>query len=337
MVQPQNFPRGTIKDMNLLVQLIKYGDPELLEAVFGNQMEAVSSALRGMLIAEEGHTLFVSDFSNIEARVVMWCAGQEDALEAFRKNDRKEGPDIYCVMAEKLYGRPINKKDDPDERGSGKVTILGCGYQMAAPRLKEQAKSQYGVELTLDRAEFLVNTFRTEYSLVPIFWQGVQDAAMEALNKPGARITFRCVTFQVVEDAAGKWLTCKLPSGRLLWYFNPRIEEVEKEWGKVWNIAYEGRNNKQQGIWSTVYTYGGMLTENIVQAIARDIMVESMYLVEAAGYTLILTVHDEVVAEVPIGFGNIKEFDRIMAVTPHWAPGCPVAAEGWVGPRYKKD
>jgi DNA polymerase len=335
MVQPQNLPRGTIKDMDMLIDVIKTGRSDLLELHYGNPMEAVASSLRGMLIADKGKQLYVSDFSNIEARVTMWCAGEEEALEAFEKNDRKEGPDIYCVMAESIYGYPIDKDEHPDERGLGKVTILGCGYQMGGPRLKVQAEQQFGIKVTEDRAIFLVNTFRETYPLVKEFWYGVQGAAIDALmlDKP---VSYKCVTYETVYDAAGKWLTCKLPSGRLLWYYDPILKDVETAWGWNKQVTYMGRNNKAGGHWSRIYTYGGMLTENIVQAISRDIMVESMYKVEAADYPIILTAHDEVVAEVDEGFGSVKEFDDLMAVTPSWAIGCPVACEGWAGVRYRK-
>ena len=207
---------------------------------------------------------------------------------------------------------------------------------MAALKLQTQALAQYGISIDFATAELIVKTFRETYSLVVAFWYGVQDAAIDALilDKP---VSYKCVTYETVYDAAGKWLTCKLPSGRLLWYYDPILKDVEMSWGWVKQVTYMGRNNKAGGNWSRVHTYGGMLTENIVQAISRDIMVESMFKVEAAGYTIILTVHDEVVAEVDKGFGSVEEFDKLMGVTPSWAPGCPVVCEGWAGVRYRKD
>lgn len=345
LVQPQNFPRGFAVDMDLLIEVIKSKDIGLLEVLFGDPLEAISSALRGMFIAKPGHVFAVADFAAIEARVVMWLAEQEDALEAFYKYDAGQGEDIYCVMASKLYKRLITKKDK-DERQLGKITILGCGYQMSGPRLREQAEQSYGVILDEERANFLVATYRNEYTNVPDLWRGLEDAAIEAVKYKTTSKYLR-ISFEYIKDAAGEWLTMVLPNGRRLWYYSPQIAKAEvnyrdKDTGEQKSftkdqLSYEGRNNKKGGAWTRVSTYGGMLTENAVQAIARDLMVGAMRRVKKAGYDVVLTVHDELVAEVPEDTVDIKEFEKIVAgPNPDWAAGCPVEAGGAIVKRYQK-
>jgi DNA polymerase len=497
LVQPQNFPRGSIKDIDLLIATIKLREADILALHYGDPMEAIASALRGMFIATPGKTFYVADFAAIEARVVMWLAGQMDALEAFAKFDRGEGPDIYCVTASKIYKRPIDKKKDPDERQLGKITVLGCfgpetkvltdhgvkaivdvstddrvwdgiewvrhqgvvdqglretidlmgvdvtpehrilvgpewvpaitvagpngsircraletgsenlpssdsypkpsifqtddksglckeeskslkrvydialagprnrftiitgqgplivhncGYQMSGPKLQQQALDSYGVEITLDMANLMVATFRGDYAEVPMLWKKLEDGAAKAIrfkrtemirSPNGVEIVFAYET-----DKAGNWLSMQLPNGRKLWYFEPGLEPREvqytdKETGEPKSftkdsIYYQGRNNKKGGAWGRVYTYGGMLTENAVQAIARDLMVAAMRRVEKAGFEIVMSVHDEVVAEAEPG-RDIHEFEKLVAgPNPAWAKGCPVAAEAWTGKRYRK-
>ncbi len=354
LVQPHNFPRGDMNvlkvlTMDELIAIIKLPIDEAhdtLEFMFpGKVMDALATSLRGMIMADLGTDLMVADFAAIEARVVMWMAWCTKALEAFRAYDRGEGPDIYCVMAEALYGRPISKKDDPDERQLGKVTILGCGYQMGVDTFIYQAEKDYGLILPQEMGEKAVYGYRETYPEVKALWKGLQGAAINAVVS-GKPTRYSCVTYRLEHDKAGTWLSCELPNGRKIWYYDPVIEEkmVVKPWdqetGKKTlqrSLTYMGRNNKRNGAWSRVYTYGGMLTENCVQAIARDLMAEGMIRVERAGYPIILTVHDEIVAEVPHGHGSLDEFNDLMAgPPPPWAHDCPVAVEGWSGQRYKK-
>ena len=138
--------------MDALIEIIRMRDVELLEMMYGDPMEAISSSLRGMLISRPGKDFYVADFSSIEARALMWLAGEKKALEAFKKSDDGLGPDIYGSFAESLYDRPIIKKVDKDERQLGKIGILGCGYQMSGKALKEQAETQYKVMMDLAKA-----------------------------------------------------------------------------------------------------------------------------------------------------------------------------------------
>lgn len=489
LVQPQNFPRGNadfwkFSNIEELISLIKIANKDVEEAVaalsilYGDPMDAIASSLRGMFVAGQGKKLMVADFSAIEARVVMWVAGCDKAIDAFHLYDQGKGPDIYCVMAQELYKRPINKKDNPEERQLGKITVLGCfgantpvltdsgikaildvstedrvwdgiewvnhhgvldqgykqtirlagitvtpnhqiltpqgwlsadrvarsgstlsrstelasvslpsrdlstcqisdaslsysnesqslkhvydialagprnrftimtdqgplivhncGYQMGGDKLQFQAEKDYGVVLDTETAHWLVQTYREAYPEVKQLWYGLQDAAIRTVNS-GQPHYYSCIKYEMVHDNAGTWLACVLPNGRKLWYYDPVIEQISTSWGIKDSLTYMGRDNKLGGAWGRIRTYGGMLTENVVQAISRDLMVEGMIRVEKAGYPIILTVHDELVGEPDDGFGSLKEFCALMAgPTPKWATGCPISVEGWEGYRYKK-
>lgn len=337
LVQPQNFPRPTIKElMDTLVDMIKEGDHQLLNLLYGSAMDAIASSLRGMFVAAPGKVFHVCDFSAVEARVTFWIAGCQTGLDVFAKSDAGESEDIYCVTASDLVGFEVKKKEHSHERQLGKITVLGCGYQMGWAKLQYQAETDYKVILEDHEAQGMVNLYRDKYKEVKWFWYGLNDAAI-ATVKTGNPHSYLKIVYDLVEDEAGRWLTCILPNGRRLWYYEPIIERVSVPWGGMKDsLTYMGRDNKRGGIWGRVRTYGGMLTENVVQAIARDLMVEAMIRVEEEGYRVVLTVHDEIISEDDEDFGSQEEFDQLMAVTPSWATGCPIAVEGGTITRYQK-
>lgn len=330
LIQPQNFPRGTIGkfDMDHLIDTIKTGDIDLLELYYGDAMGAISSSLRGYIVADEGHELAVADFSQIEARALMTLAGQWDAV-----NDFKRGADIYAVMASKIFGFPVNKEDHPDERFIGKEAILGLGYQMGKDRFYDELIKK-GQPKPLEFCKGVVATYRTEYEEIPRLWRDLERAAIAAILRPSKAFECRGIVFETQTN----WLTARLPSGRYLWYYQPSVVEATTSWGEEkLQLQYMGYDNKSGAkVWKKIRTYGGMITENIVQAIARDLMAHSMMHVEKHGYPVILTVHDEVVSEPKKGHTNISEFEELMAHKPAWAREYPVKAEAWVGGRYRK-
>ncbi len=343
-VQPQNFPRaiitncqnedGTKKwlDMELLVQHIK---EDSLDEHYASAMDAVASMLRGMFIAAPGKVFHICDFSAVEARVTFWVANCLPGLDMFAKSDSGESEDIYCVTASDLVGFTVTKKDN-HERQLGKITVLGCGYQMGWEKLQYQAAKDYKVVLEDAEAQGMVNLYRDKYAEVKWLWYGLNDAAIAAV-KTGMPHSYNNIIYDVVEDAAGRWLTCILPNGRKLWYYEPVVEKSPTPWGEMKDsLTYSGRDNKRGGAWGRVRTYGGMLTENVVQAIARDLMAEAMIRVELAGYAIVMTIHDEIISEDDKDFGSQEDFDRIMCITPPWAIGCPIAVEGGTVTRYQK-
>jgi hypothetical protein len=185
---------------------------------------------------------------------------------------------------------------------------------------------------TDDEVDQYKKDWRYQHQATVSLWYGLENAAVDSLRLDTA-VRYRNIVFEPVYDKAGKWLTAILPNGRRLWYFDPIL--MPGKFGNM-QVTYQGRDNKKGGSWGRIFTYGGMLTENVVQAISRDLMAEAMIRVEKIGYTIVLTVHDEIVAEVDLGFGSLKEFEREMSIVPPWAHGCPVGVDGWQGFRYRK-
>lgn len=343
LLQPQNFPRGDediLRDgMDTLVDIIASGDPELVELIYGDPLLAIASALRGMIISEPDDEMFVADFSAIEARVTAWVAGEDWKIKAFEAFDRGEkfngSSDMYCATASMIYGKTItNKKEFPKERQDGKVCELALGYQGSVGAWRKFDDSDARTD---EEVIEIVRAWRKKHPNIVRFWYSIEEAAIQAVLT-GKPQSYRGITYEVINDFAGKWLACRLPNGRRLWYYNPHLVDLgEDNYGnQKWQLRYEGRNNKKGGAWSIIETYGGMLTENIVQAISRDLMVEGMIRVEQAGYQIILTVHDELVARMKKGTGNLEEFVRLMTIVPEWFKGFPLHADGGVMTRYRK-
>lgn len=362
-VQPQNFPRPneefikmlSSKDeigklladgMENLLNLVRLGDHELFEIVCGDPMEAMASALRGFITAESGYEFYVSDFSAIEARVLAWVAGEQWKLDAFAGIDRGEGfhgsQDIYLATASMVYGYPcLTKKTHGPERQVGKVCELAFGYQGGVGAWRKFDSSD---KWTDDEVQSKKKGWRDAHPMVVRLWYGLEEAAVKAVMMKKT-YRYRDVTYSYVMSDVGPWLACKLPNGRCLWYFNPEIEEAGRHprTGEMkYQVSYEGKDNKKGGIWNRIRTYGGMLTENVVQAISRDLMVDAMFRVEAAGYPIILTVHDEIICERKIGTGgSMKEFNAIMSELAPWMAKhpihLPISVAGYCATRYRKD
>ena len=331
IVQPQNFPRGTVNaDIDEMCDDVINSDRSMLDALYGDSMSVLSSALRGAMTAGPGHELICADYSAIEARGVFWIAGDEPALRVFR-----EGRDIYKDMASQIYQCSYDDVDK-DQRQVGKQAVLGLGYQMGHRKFQETCEN-YGMIFDEEFCQKVVRTYREVHHPVKSFWYGINDAATQAIhNGKGADpVRFgRLELFHSRED----FLHIRLPSGRLLSYFKPRVEEV---WSEMFQdmqkkITFMGVNSMNRQF-CRQQTYGGKLTDNVVQALSRDLMAEAMLRAEASGlYKPILTVHDEIVVEVPTGKGSVSEFEALISEMPDWADGFPLEAEGWRGVRYRK-
>jgi DNA polymerase len=334
IVQPQNFPRGTIKASieSLCGDVLTMGREDM-EMIYGDPMEVLSSALRGAITSSEGTDLICADYSAIEARGLFWIAGDERALSVFR-----QGRDIYKDMAVKVYGVEYDDVT-AEQRQMGKQAILGLGYQMGAAKFQETCLG-YGMEVSLELAQKVVDAYRGTHAPVKAFWYAAQAACFEALERgrggaPVALASGRIQVYHSKED----FLHIRLPSGRKLSFYKPRLKDLYNprfERNEV-KITFMGVNSMTRK-YSRLDTYGGKLVENIVQALSRDIMVEAMLELEYQSdkYTPILTVHDEIVAEVPEGVGSVEEFELLIAKVPGWAKGFPLDAEGWRGKRYRK-
>jgi DNA polymerase len=291
--------------------------------------------LRPALTADLGNELIAGDFSGIEARVVNWFADQQDVLDRFRARDAGDkSQDPYVVNAMRYYDIPFERVTKK-ERQTGKFQELGCGFGMGAKTGQVQAKDVYGLVITVEQAQSLVTNYRETHPKVKAFWKAINDAAIEAVHRAGEVITFGPLkNLRFVKR--GAYLYLILPSGRPLVYAAPKIVEQMTPWKTLQDAVQIMAVNPKTRQWGPQRMYGGLWTENVVQATARDLMADAKLRVRPAGYPSILTVHDEVVSEVPAGFGDLKEFEKLLTELPGWAAGIPVAAEAWRGFRYRK-
>lgn len=329
LFQPQNLPRpaiGKLKDealqraIDLGIDAMKLDAEDLL---FDNVSELCSSAVRGALIAAPGCKLVVSDLSNIEGRVLAWLAGEDWKTEAFKQFDAGVGPDLYKLA----YAKSFNKKAEDvtkDERQIGKVQELALGYQGSVGAFSSMA-AIYGVFLPEDEVKGIVEAWRKAHKAVVSLWYDLERAVKDAIRAPNKRFTVRDLSIGYKDN----WLRIKLPSGRYLCYPNAGLNEG--------TIVYEGVNQYTKK-WETIETYGGKLVENVVQAVARDVLASGMFRAEAAGYAVCLHVHDELITETPdTDEYSVDELSRIMSTNPGWSLGLPLAAAGFETRRYKKD
>lgn len=306
---------------------------DLIDMIYGPPISVISSCLRGMLTAAPGRTFYCADFAAIEARVLAWLAGQEDVLEVFRTHGK-----IYEKAAAGIYHKPLDEVTK-DERFVGKVAVLALGYQGGVGAFKTMARG-YGVDVDDAEADEIKVAWREAHPDIVNYWYALERAAHRAVKAPGRIFAAGAEGREVRFRVRGSFLFCQLPSGRVLSYPYPRIEMIEVPWGEKEGLTYMGIDTKQgsptYGKWTRLKTYGGRIAENVTQSVARDLLAEALFRVEAAGYPVVMHVHDEVVCEVEDGFGDIDEFNTLVAQTPDWAEGLPVAAEGWTGKRYRK-
>ena len=313
-VQPQNFPRPTCSQEEI--------ERRIDEKDMGS-LQGVSDCLRGMIAAPEGKELVCADFASIEARVLAWMANQQDVLEVF-----KSGGDMYKHAATGIYNVDYDKVTK-DQRQIGKVAVLALGYGGAKGAFTSMAKG-YGVEMSAKQVEGIVKNYRDANNKIVQWWFDLERGATKAIKHQGKKISVGQTMFR--HSRGHLWL--KLPSSRLMCFPRSRIESINKPWGASEGITYVGENSYTRKL-EKLNTYGGKLAENIVQAIARDLLAEAMLRIEAAGYEICGHIHDEIVAIMPEG-GSLKEFEILMATNPDWAKGLPLGAEGWVGRRYRK-
>lgn len=336
-VQFQNLARGGVwaslaKDADVgivtqsLLDLINNRDVEGLDLAFGDPMEALSSGIRSCVRSDDpDRPLIVYDFAGIEARVLAWLAGQEDAVQLFR-----DGADIYVEMASSIFSKSPDEVTK-HERMIGKIAILGLGYGMGAAKFADTVES-WGLERPTDEfAKEVVDAYRGRFRKIKNLWYKTDEAAKTAIECRGQ--LFRVGRTAWKADA--NWLRCRLPNGRKFYYPRPSVERVEK-WGQMtdeiryWTVDSVTRQFKKTS------TYGGKLVENLVQAVARDLLVDAMFRLEAAGFRILCTIHDEIVCQKSDKHLELADVERLMTVVPDWADGCPIAVEGFEAERYRK-
>lgn len=324
-VQPQNFPRGMGIDTGLAAEICRTGDLELVRLIYGDPMNLFSTCLRSVIYASENHDMFCADYAAIEARILFWVAKHEIGLQAYRDDDP-----IYEQMASVIYGVPLDKVTKA-MREVGKRAVLGCGYGMGWKKFQATCK-QFGMEVSEELAQRAVNAYREINPPVVKLWGSLERAAIAATQRKGTKFTINRTSWWVENN----FLWCELPSRRRLAYYGPEIRYENTPWGEKRPRLYHWGMNSYIHKWECAGTYGGKLTENVVSAIARDLMAESMLRIEQAGYDVILSVHDEILAERKIGEGDLDKFEKLMSMLPPWAEGAPVRVEGWSGKRYRK-
>jgi DNA polymerase len=296
-------------------------------------MEILSSLMRAHFIPDPGRIYLCADYAAIEARVLAWLARQNDLVRKF-----EQGVDVYKDLASRIYKVPIEEVSGK-QRFVGKTATLGLGYQMGPPRFAAQCAAM-GVEISEEFAAMVVRTYRAANACIAALWNGLAGAAIDAVATRTPE-SYNGITFRI----DGRWLTMELPSGRCLYYSDPRLHEVEAPWadesGKpvMQSQVVVNSYSTMTRIWGPRRMYGGLWTENAVQAIARDLLAHSMLQVERAGFPVVLTVHDEILSEVSLDARPAeaeKQFAEVMRRVPAWAAGCPVGVETWRGERYRK-
>jgi DNA polymerase len=298
----------------------------------------VSGVLRSVLRAAPGKTLAVLDYSGIEARGLAWAARDVDALRVFRELDAGTGPDPYCVMATKIFGREITKAQK-EERGLGKIAELMLGYGAGADKFAESCeKGGADLEALGVSAEDVVTAYRTEaHPRVAELWKACQKAFLAACQGRTARAgKWRYEPHEAADGRGGVDVWCVLPSGRPIVYSNARAKRVQRK-GKdgrkftAWDLSYDGRRFRER-------VYGGLLVENAVQAFCRDLLADALVRCEDAELCPVLHVHDEMVCELDADRGaeGLEEMREIMASPPRWARGLPIRLDGFHGERYRK-
>lgn len=324
LVQPHNFAKPSINDVEGTLDLLQWGGLDELEIIYKDPLEAISSCLRGMICAPDGYKITVADYKAIEARILCWIAGQNDILKLFRS-----GADPYVDMAAyvfNIYPDEVTK----DDRNLGKQIVLGCGYQMGPDRFLETCLG-YGISIDLELAKKAVYAYRRKYKRVKQFWYDVEVAAVRAI-KTGQKVYLRNLCFYV-EDI---FLFIVLPSGRKLAYPFPQMKMKRTDWGEIKEtITFIGSISGSVH-WGENTTYGGKIVENIVQGIAFDLMTDGMEKAINYGYPIIMTIHDELASLVKENFGSVEEFESVVCNLRDWAQGIPLVAEGYEAKRYRK-
>ena len=339
----------------MLVRDIKYGASDWLKAIYDDPMAAVSKASRHWIVAKPGHRIMAGDFSSIEAVVLACLAGENWKVEAFR-----EGKKIYELMADKIYGLPagtVAKKTHPGERADGKIAELAFGYQgslgawlnMTSKRQDTEcfSEAQKRAPHTDERILEINRAWRAAHPATVAFWKGMEDAAIEAMHV-GHAVAWD-IQFHHLRDEG--FLAMELPNGKRIWYRAPELRvgmprrhQPETEEACALGTC-ECRPRpfltymaQKTGQWRRVSTYGGKLTENAVQATAREYLRPAIKAARDAGYKVIFSVYDEIVAEVPDGWGSLEEFLGLMRAAPgrEWAGDWPIGVDGWEGKVYTK-
>ena len=326
LVQMQNLPQNHISDLGLARELLRDGDMDAMSLCYGNVPDTLSQLIRTAFVAPDGETFAVCDFSAIEARVLAWLAGEEWVLEVFRGHGK-----IYEATAAQMYGCSVEEisKTDP-RRQKGKIAVLALGYQGGTGALAAMGGERMG--LSAEDMAGIVRDWRKANPHIVKCWTNIETAAQRCVTTGIDQKVYGLVFHRRQEDGT---MTIQLPSGRLLCYRS--MTTGTNRFGNG-SLKYRGVNSTTHQ-WGWIETYGGKLTENIVQAIARDCLAHTLLALDRNGYPTVFHVHDEVVCEVPKQEGpeTLKNIQKLFADVPDWAEGLPLKGAGYVTDYYLKD
>lgn len=322
LVQVQNLPRNYLPDLDEARTLVRTGNLEALELLYDSVPDTLSQLIRTAFIPASSNRFIVADYSAIEARVIAWLASEKTTLEAFR-----DGKDLYCETASRMFKVPVEKHGVNGElRQKGKIAVLACGYGGSVGALKAMGALRMG--LAEDELKPIVDAWRAANPHIVWLWQEVEDAALKAITTRQP-VRLRNLTFTLESGI----LFITLPSGRRLAYVKPGLGQ--NRFGGT-SITYWGINTGRK--WGYLETYGGKLTENIVQATARDLLVNGIKNVAEAGHQIVMHVHDEIVIDEPLdSHFTVKDACQLMSRLPGWAKGLPLTADGYECDYYRKD
>lgn len=340
-IQLQNLPRNYLEDLDAARETVKEDDYSWMATMYENVPDVLSQLIRTALVPRPGNRFIVADFSAIEARVIAWVAGERWRQDAFA-----EGADIYCASASQMFHVPVVKHGvNGHLRQRGKIAELALGYGGGINALKAMGADKLG--LSDAELEDIVTKWREASPSIPRLWHKIESAAMRAvrataLNDDGKVYRMDTgkrelrkfpVTGNIYFARVHDCLLLHLPSGR--WLVYPKARIGENRFGRP-SIIYEGLEQTTRR-WGELETYGGKLTENLIQGIARDCLGAAMLRLEAAGYKIVAHIHDEVVLDVPQDFGSLADAIRIMVQNEPWNEGLLMNADGFEGAYYKKD
>jgi DNA polymerase len=279
-----------------------------------------------MLVASPGKELFCADFSAVEARLAFWIAEHEEGVKAFR-----DGRKLYEEMAEAAFGIPTSQiKKDSLERFVGKESVLGCQYGLGWKKFMINCHQKGMPDVTAQIAKRAVDTYRKVHYPVTAMWKALEQVIIKAIRNPGSVHHVTKVSIYVRRN----FLHIKLPSGRKMRYYKPRISYKQLASGYMAPQIHHYEYRK--GMWIETVSWGGVFFNHIVQGTARDLLAQAMMNLEKAGHEVLMSAHDEILSEREIGTGSLKEYISIFTKLPCWADGLPLTAEGWTGTRYRK-
>jgi len=329
LLQVQNLPRNYITNLDIARDLVKASNRVGLGLLFGDVSDTLSQLIRTAIVAKEGYTLCVADFSAIEARVIAWLSG-----ETWRQKVFAEGGDIYCASASSMFGVPVVKHGvNGHLRQKGKVAELALGYQGGVNALKAMGALDMG--LTEEELPNIVELWRQASPKIKELWYTVEKAAVYTVTTGNPMTIDHGITFRLEVDPfyGYRYMTIELPSGRKLFYPDPHI--------KLNNFDKEAVHFKTQlnNAWVTESTYGGKLVENITQAVARDCLALTLTRLSGNGLPAIMHIHDEAVIEVPKDEADeyLDIVEKTFALPIPWADGLVLTAAGFTNDYYMKD